>query len=98
MSRCPCPTLAAGLRGACAVPILQGGKAVGVLECFAREARPRDEEVVRALVAVGGDAAIDGLLRTTRILTGMLTVVLSVLLAWLAKKLMAPEILAEFRR
>ena len=56
------------------------------------------QERMMALVTVGGDASVDGLLRTTRILTGVLTVMLSVLLGWLAKRLMAPAIVAEFRR
>ena len=56
------------------------------------------QERMMALVTVGGDASVDGLLRTTRMLTGVLTVMLSVLLGWLAKRLMAPAIVAEFRR
>jgi len=57
------------------------------------------QQHMTALVAGGdGDAMVDQMLRTTRIMMGLLTVVLSVLLAWLAKRLMAPAIVAEFRR
>jgi hypothetical protein len=58
------------------------------------------QEKMMAVVAVGGDgdATVAGVIHTARVMTGMLTVVLSVLLAWLAKKLMAPAIVAEFRR
>lgn len=58
------------------------------------------QERMMALVASGGDgnAMVDEFVRTTRILTGVLMVVLSVLLGWLAKQLMAPAIVAEFRK
>jgi len=56
------------------------------------------QEHMTAMVAGSGDATVDALLRTTRIMMGGLLVVLSVLLGWLAKRLMAPEIVAEFRR
>jgi PAS domain S-box-containing protein len=45
----------AGLRGACALLIRLGraAEAVGALEFFSRTMRPRDEEMLRALAAVG---------------------------------------------
>lgn len=57
------------------------------------------QEHMTTLVAGGDhDATVDQMLHTTRIMMGVLTVVLSVLLAWLARRLMAPAIVAEFRR
>jgi PAS domain S-box-containing protein len=43
----------AGLRGGVGVPVVHGGKVAAVIEFFAREIRPPDEELIRLLSAVG---------------------------------------------
>lgn len=48
--------------------------------------------------AEAGAPAVEDFIRVIRIVSGVMTLVLSVLLGWLAKKLMAPAIVAEFRR
>ena len=48
--------------------------------------------------AEAGAPPVDAFIRVIRIVSGVMTVVLSVLLGWLAKKLMAPAIVAEFQR
>jgi PAS domain S-box-containing protein len=45
--------LKAGLRSAFAFPILVGGEFYGVMELFAREARPRDERVIEIAQTAG---------------------------------------------
>ena len=45
--------LAAGLRCAFAFPILVGGEFYGVIELFAREVRPRDDEIVNMSTEIG---------------------------------------------
>ncbi len=47
------PALAAGLHGACGLPVRLGQQVVAVLEFFSRQALPRDENMLAALVAVG---------------------------------------------
>ncbi len=44
---------AAGLRGACALPVRVAGEVVGVLEFFSRQAQPRDDDLLRAMAGVG---------------------------------------------
>lgn len=41
----------AGLRSACAFPVAIGSEVIGVVELFSRRVRPRDDEVLEALVA-----------------------------------------------
>jgi len=43
-----------GLHGAFALPILAGGRVVGVMEFFSREIREPDSELLRMLTTVGG--------------------------------------------
>src|SRR4029453_9413267 len=42
-----------GLHGAFALPILNGGRVVGVMEFFSREIREPDSQLLRMLTAVG---------------------------------------------
>ena len=66
------------------------------LPCELRAA-PRMKSTCPPMPADAGAPRMDQFLFGFRIVSGMLLVALTVLLGWLAKRLAAPQIIAEFR-